>query len=104
MIEVAIRCFLRETSCLLCETLCNKILSRGITKSSSLTDRNMENERKKTPSLVSLIRRKLSLALSYLSLEGAKLTFASCYLSLEGTKLRFAPCYLSLQGRNLSLQ
>ena len=64
----------------------------------------MENERKKTSSLVSLARRKLSLALSYLRLEGTKLTFASCYLSLEGTKLTFAPYYLSLQGCKLSLQ
>ena len=92
--------------------------SRRHTKNSSLTDRNKGIKQKKTPSRVSLPRGKLSLALSYLRLEGTKLTFASCYLSLEGTKLTFAlsyfsleeakltfaPCYLSLQGRNLSLQ
>jgi len=78
--------------------------SRRHTKNSSLTDRNKGIKQKKTPSRVSLPRGKLSLALSYLRLEGTKLTFAPCYLSLEEAKLTFASCYLSLQGSKLSLQ
>lgn len=118
MIEVAVRCFLHGTMASLGmlraffeklrvkeffhELIClRQSITKIYTKSSSLTDCNKGIKRKKTPCQVSLVGRKLSLALCYLRLEEAKLSLTPCFVNLEGVKLTYTPCFVTLEGVKL---